>query len=121
MKNKSLKINAILNFIKQLCSVIFPLITIPYVSRILQSENYGKYNFGNSIISYFSLIAALGVSTYAVREGAKYRDDKEKITKFSREVFTINIISTIIAYIMLLIVLIIPSPLVIYRKLILLQ
>lgn len=121
MKNKSLKINAILNFIKQLCSVIFPLITIPYVSRILQSENYGKYNFGNSIISYFSLIAALGVSTYAVREGAKYRDDKEKITKFSREVFTINIISTIIAYIMLLIVLIIPSPLVIYRKLILVQ
>ena len=121
MKNKSLKFNAILNVIKQLCSVIFPLITIPYVSRILQSENYGKYNFGNSIISYFSLIAALGVSTYAVREGAKYRDDLKKITKFSREIFTINIISMIISYLLLFILLAVPSPLTSYRKLILIQ
>ncbi|MDD3139561.1 MAG: flippase, partial [Lachnospiraceae bacterium] len=121
MKKKSLKLNAILNIIKQLCSVIFPLITIPYISRILQSENYGKYNFGNSIISYFSLIAALGVSAYAVREGARIRDNKDKFSLFSSEVFTINVLSTVFSYILLVGILLLPTELVEYRKLIAIQ
>ncbi|MBM6706788.1 flippase [Bifidobacterium pullorum subsp. saeculare] len=97
----SLKKNALLNSIKQTCTIIFPLITFPYISRVLQSENYGKYSFASSIISYFSLIAALGVSNYAIREGAGIRNDKKRIEKFSSEVFTINILSTTISYILL--------------------
>lgn len=69
MKTKSLKINTVLNVIKQLCSVLFPLITIPYVTRILQATNYGKVNFGSSIVSYFTLIAAFGITNYSIREG----------------------------------------------------
>src|SRR5699024_12307070 len=59
------------------------------------------YNFSNTYINYFVLLAGLGVSTYAVREGAKYRDNRDKISSFASEVFTINIVSTILAYILL--------------------
>lgn len=84
---KSLGINAVLNCIKSSLSVIFPLIIYSYIYRILQSDNIGKVNFSSSIISYFSLIAMLGVSQYAVREGAKIRNDSTKIQRFANEVF----------------------------------
>lgn len=103
MKKKSLGINAILNCIKSSLSVIFPLIIYPYIYRILQSENIGKVNFSSSIVSYFSLIAMLGVSQYAVREGAKIRNDLTKIQTFANEVFSINVISTIGSYILLIV------------------
>ena len=104
MKNakKSLKKNAILNSIRNILRLIFPLITIPYVSRILGVENVGKYSFAFSIISYFILLSKLGIETFAVREGAKYRDSREKFTHFASEIFTINIISSIISYMLLI-------------------
>lgn len=111
MKKKSLGVNAFLNALRSILNICFPLITFPYVSRILKVKGIGIYNFSNSIVSYFLLIAALGVSTYAIREGAKYRDDKEKISKFASEVFTINICSTIVAYILLFLCLILFSKL----------
>ena len=103
-KRKLLKVNAVLNIVKQCCAIIFPLISFPYVSRILGVEAYGKVNFGSSIISYISLLAGLGVSSYAIREGARIRDDKEKFKKFADEVFSINIVSTAIAYMLLILI-----------------
>lgn len=107
MKHKSLALNAFLNSFRSVLNILFPLITFPYVSRKLTVEGIGIYNFSNSIVSYFVLIAALGIGTYAVREGAKYRKNKKKITQFSSEVFTINICSTVIAYVLLVLCLII--------------
>jgi len=109
MKEKSLKLNAALYGIKIGLSILFPLITFPYASRILQVENIGKINFSNSIISYFSLIAALGVSTYAIREGAGIRTNQKKLTEFANEIFTINVLSTLLSY-LLLAILIVLSP-----------
>ena len=103
MNKKSLGINALLNGLRSALNLIFPLITFPYVSRILSVDGMGIYNFSNTYVSYFVLIAELGIATYAVREGAKYRDNKEKIELFSNQIFTINIISTVVAYILLLI------------------
>lgn len=97
----SIKKNATLNIIKQICMIVFPLITFPYATRILHAENYGMFTFASSIISYIALIAALGINNYAVREGARVRDDKCKINKFANEIFTINIISTLIAFVIL--------------------
>lgn len=101
MKKKSLKLNAILNGFRSILNLLFPLVTFPYVSRILQADGIGKYNFSNSIVSYFLLIAALGITNYAVREGAKLRDKREEISHFASQVFTINLVSTMIAYILL--------------------
>lgn len=100
IKQKSLKKNAILNLIKSIMGIIFPLITFPYSSRILLPEGIGKVNFANSIVSYFAMIAALGINTYATREAAKLRDNKIELTKFFKEVFLINLISTFIAYLL---------------------
>ena len=103
MKNgnqKSLKINAILNIVKSLMGFLFPLITFPYSSRVIGPVGIGKVNFAASIISYFSIIASLGISTYAIREAAKVRDDKTALSKFSKEIFTINAITTLIAYVL---------------------
>ena len=102
MKKKSLGINALLNGLRSALNLIFPLITFPYVSRVLSVDGMGIYNFANTYVNYFVLIAGLGITTYAVREGAKYRDNKEKIGTFASEVFTINIVSTIVAYVLLL-------------------
>ena len=94
VQSKSFKVNAILNIVKQFSAIIFPLITFPYVSRALGVESYGRYNFSSSIISYVSLLAGLGISSYAIREGARIRDNKEKFLKFANEVFSINVVST---------------------------
>lgn len=101
MKKKSLGVNAVLNGLRSALNLIFPLVTFPYVTRILSVNGIGIYNFSNTYVGYFVLIAGLGVSTYAVREGAKYRDDIEKISEFSSQIFTINIWSTVIAYVLL--------------------
>lgn len=111
MKQKSLAMNAFLNSFRSVMNIIFPLITFPYVSRILTVEGMGIYNFSSSIVNYFMLIAALGISTYAIREGAKYRTDKSKITQFSSEIFTINLCSTVLAYLLLFLCLIVFSKL----------
>ena len=107
LKRKSLKLNMVLNAIKGLSGIIFPLITFPYISNVLGVENLGRYNFANSIISYFVLFAGLGISTYAVREGARIREDRYKIECFSNEMLSISLCSTILSYIVLYIFLLI--------------
>ena len=98
---KSLEINAILNIIKHCCAIIFPLISFPYISRKLGSEGYGVYSFSWSLVSYFVMFAGLGIQTYAVREGARIRDNKQKLERFTSEVFTINILSSLVALVIL--------------------
>ena len=98
VQQKSLKKNAFLNVIKTLMGLLFPLITFPYASRILLPEGIGKINFAQSIVSYFSVIAMLGISVYGIREAAKFRDDKVKLSQFVKELFTINMIATVFAY-----------------------
>ena len=78
-KQRSLGVNAILNGLQSVLNLIFPLITFPYVSRILSVDGMGIYNFSNTYVGYFLLIAGLGINTYAVREGAKFRDRKSVV------------------------------------------
>lgn len=80
----------------------FPLLTFPYVTRILSPQGLGIYDFNKSITSYFILIAGLGIYQYAVREGSKKKNNLEQFQKFCNEIFSINIISTIISYILLI-------------------
>lgn len=106
MKKKSIGLNVILNVIKQCCAIIFPIITFPYVSRVLSTENYGKYNFGNSIIVYVTLFATLGITNYAIREGARIRKDKQAFQKLAEQIFTINCLTTILSYVIFIVILI---------------
>lgn len=110
-KSKSVGRNAVLNAFKTLASIMFTLVTYPYAFRVLHAKNIGDVNYSNSIIVYFSVLAMLGVSNYAIREGAKIRHNKEELNKFVSQVFTINIVSTILAYLGLVVLLIIVEPL----------
>lgn len=121
MSERKVGKNTIYSIIKSCSSVIFPLITFPYISRVLLTENVGKVNFGNSVVSYFSLLASLGITTYAVRECSKVKNDKLRLEKLSSEIISINILTTIVSYLVLFFVLLFAKPLQPYRLLIIIQ
>ena len=85
----SVKFNAVLNMILSSSSMIFPLITIPYASRILQPSGIGAVSFAQSVASYFSLVALLGVQMYGVRACAQVRDDPRELARVVEELLII--------------------------------
>ena len=101
MKLVSLKKNFIMNTILTMSSFVFPLITFPYVTRILLPAGTGRVAFAISLISYFNVFAQLGVPTYGVRACAQVRDNKEELTKTAQELIIINLIMSGLAYISL--------------------
>ncbi len=80
--------------------MLFPLITFPYASRILQADGIGLVNFYNSIISYISLITCLGIPLYATREVAKVKEEPEKLSQVSLEILWLHIILTCAGYLL---------------------
>lgn len=98
MKN-SLKKNFSLNLIKILINLIFPLITFPYISRVLLPEGIGRVTYVQSINNYFLLFINLGIPLYGIREIAKVRNNKLEKSKVFSEIFFLNIISTILGVI----------------------
>ena len=92
VKQKSVKINFLMNIILNMSSLIFPIITFPYVSRILLPVGTGKVSFVTSVVSYFAMLANLGIPTYGIRACAKVRDNKEELSRIVHELFIINII-----------------------------
>lgn len=102
-----LKVNMLLSAVKGLMSILFPMISFPYISRVLGVENVGRYVFAHSISGYFLLISALGISKYAIREGAGIRD-REEFPHFADEMFTINVIATVATYMLLAVAMLLP-------------
>ena len=115
VRQHSMGLNALLSSIRTLSTIIFPLITYPYITGTLSVSNVGRVNFSQSIIGYFTLIAQFGILQFAVRSGARIRDDQVVFEQFANRVFTINIISTIISLILLFLLMLLPTPLVAYR------
>jgi O-antigen/teichoic acid export membrane protein len=95
-KIHSVKYNFVMNFILTASNFIFPLITFPYVSRVLHAEGNGQVNFAISVANYFLMVASLGIPTYGIRACAKVRDDKEKLSRTAQEILIINLIATIL-------------------------
>lgn len=95
---KSIRYNFIMNALLTLSSVAFPIITFPYISRVLSPDGVGKVYFANSIVSYFSMFSQLGIPTYGVRACAKVRDNRIELTRTVHEIFIINMVATIISY-----------------------
>ncbi|MCC8151283.1 MAG: flippase [Lachnospiraceae bacterium] len=104
-KQKSLKLNFVMNAILTMSSFIFPLITFPYVSRVLLPVGTGKVSFATSLISYFSMFAQLGIPTYGIRACAKVRDNREELTRTAHELLMINLIMNVISYAVLILAL----------------
>lgn len=77
MGKKSVKKNYIYNVSYQILLLLTPLITTPYISRVLGADNIGKYSYANSISAYFTLFATLGITTYGQREISYIQQDRE--------------------------------------------
>ena len=103
MGEKSIKKNIIMSTLLTVSNCVFPLLTYSYVARVLGPIGTGKVAFVTSVLQYFGYIATLGIPAYGLRECAKVRNDKEKLSGLVYELFVINLCATIVAYILLFI------------------
>lgn len=93
----SITTNFLMNALLTASNFIFPLITYPYVSRILLPAGTGKVSFATSLVYYFTVFAQLGIPTYGVRLCAGLRDDRKKLSRAVQELLLIQLITTLIA------------------------
>lgn len=101
-KVRSIKYNILMNIILSSSQIIFPLITLPYVSRVLSTEGIGAVAFAQSVLTNFSLIALLGIQTYGVKACASVRDNFYELSKVVKELLSILLISTTVVFILYL-------------------
>ena len=97
-KIRSVKYNVLMNMILTTSSFIFPLITVPYVSRVIGPSGMGAISWAQAFVSYFSLVAVLGINSYGIREVARVRNDRKKLSIVTQELMTILVISTALTY-----------------------
>lgn len=96
--SESIKKNSIMVLLRNMTFMVFPLITFPYLSRILGPEGMGKINFASSFSNYFAMVASLGIPMYGGREIARARGNKEALNKVFSEIFTLNILVAIVVF-----------------------
>ena len=100
MAKKSIAKNYIYNLIYQLLTILLPLITTPYLSRVLGAEPIGIYGYILSIVTYFILFGSLGIAMYGQREIAYLQNDKQKRSKTFWEICIIRFIMLTVAIIL---------------------
>lgn len=99
----SIKKNFTYNVFYQILTLILPLITAPYVSRVIGAEGQGIYSYTYSIAYYFMLFAMLGLKNYGNREIAKHRDNKEKLSKTFCSIYGLQFITALLSTIVFII------------------
>lgn len=95
--------NFLYNVSYQLLVIILPLITVPYVSNILGAEGIGDYAFTHANMQYFVIFGMVGITLYGNRQIAYVRDDKEKLRNTFFSIYTLQLITTTISFILYLI------------------
>lgn len=94
----------------QVASYVFPLITMPYLARVIGAEGFGKIAFAAAIMVWFQTIADWGFCYTATRDVAKNRDDKEKVSEIFSNVLWARILLMFVSFVVLSVcVLIIPK------------
>lgn len=90
--------NYLYSFTYQILLMVLPIVTLPYITRVLGAHDLGINAYIMSICSYFIMFAILGLNNYAKREIAYVRDDKIKLNKTFWEIQLLSILTTSIAY-----------------------
>ncbi len=96
----SIKKNYFYNIVYQILNIVIPLITTPYVSRILGSGGVGRYSYAYSIAYYFVMFAMLGVNNYGNRTIAVASDDKQKRSKIFWGIYCFQLCVSVIVIIL---------------------
>lgn len=121
LKKKSLLKNYIYNLIYQVLVLILPLVTTPYISRVLGAENIGIYSYTLSIVTYFILFGSLGVALYGQREIAYYQKDKKKYSIIFWEIVILRAITMTISLILFYLIFVNGNQYQIYYKILILE
>ena len=94
----SLKVNITINLLYEILIVITPLITAPYLSRVLQANGIGINSYTSSLVMYFTLFASLGTANYGKKVIASLRDNVKEYSQAFWEIEIITIFTTIVCY-----------------------
>lgn len=106
----SIKKNYIYNVAYQVLNLLAPLVTTPYISRVLGVEGVGEYSYTSSVVTYFITLAILGSTPYAQREVSYLREDKEKYSILFWEIVVFRGITVLISCLLFSIVIILSEP-----------
>ena len=93
---KSIKVNALASLMVNVLNIVFPLITNPYLTRILSKSNYSYFNTANTWASFVIPLAAFGIYNYGIRSISKVKDDKNKINYVFSKLFYISVVTSIV-------------------------
>lgn len=102
VQRKSMTANGMFSFAAKVAAMIVPFVVYPFVMRVLGAESYGKVAYAESLVSYFTLFAILGIESYAQRECAVARDNPSMLRKVASRVFALNLIMTSISLVIYL-------------------
>ncbi|MDD3615293.1 MAG: flippase [Lachnospiraceae bacterium] len=108
---KSKNKNFLYNLVYQVLIIALPLITVPYISRVLGANNIGIYSYTYSIVYYFMLVSMLGINNYGARTIARESHDKKRLSIVFKEIYGLQLSLTIVMTITYIIfVMLIPYP-----------
>ena len=96
MSQPSIRKNFIFRLLYEMLVFLTPFITTPYIARVLGSDGVGITSFTGSVMSFFTLFAALGTSQYGMREIARHRDDPQKASKLFWEIELLTVFTSLI-------------------------
>lgn len=96
----SVKKNFLYNSVFQVLILLVPFVTTPYISRVLGANNIGKYSYASAMVTYFTLLAALGSTIYGQRKIAYYRDDKIELSYVFWNTFFFRFIMSLVSLIL---------------------
>lgn len=114
---RSVKTNYLYNLLYQITAILLPLITMPYVSRVLSPQGVGTNSLTNANTQYFMLLGTLGITMYATKKIATVRENKRKLRQTFWEIFSIQFIGCMISYVIFVLVLGLNSSLGMYYML----
>lgn len=95
----SIKKNFIYNVAYQLLAIVLPLITTPYISRVLGADSIGIYAYSYTVANYFMLVAMLGVKNHGNRSIAAVRDDPKALSRTFWEIYGLQALCSAVALI----------------------
>lgn len=121
MKKNGIAKNYVYNLIYQMLTIFLPLVTTPYLSRILGAKQIGIYGYTTSIVAYFILFGSLGISMYGQREIAYYQDDVKKRSKVFWELIIIRSITLLISVFLFYFIYVNGKTYSLYYKILLIQ
>src|SRR5699024_6176021 len=89
---------------------VFPLLTIPYLAKVIGVDSFGKIAFASAVVVWFQTIADWGFNFTATRDVAKNRDDKEKVSEIFSNVLWARMLLAVLSFLLLVIaILLIPE------------